>query len=84
MSKEAKLIRGQVRQIVKEILPEVLKAELTVAILKDVMDRLTMSEKLIKQTLDEMNNRSKDIAAYVIKQTQALEPLAPLDKPKAE
>ena len=76
MSKDVKLIRGQVRQIIKEVLPEVLTQELTQAILKDVMARLELSEKLIKSTLEEMNNRSKDVMSYVVRQSAVTQPLS--------
>lgn len=59
-SKELKLLRGQIRQIVKEILPEVLSASLV----EDVEKRLFGH---LKEGLEKIDSRQKDLQAYMIR-----------------
>jgi hypothetical protein len=79
VSKDAKLIRGQVRQIVKEILPAVLKDELLQAISKQLVanltSKLTKIEENVKETLQAVDQRSKDSLSYLVR--QASEPSLP-------
>lgn len=66
-----KQTRGQLRQIVKEVLPEVLTTELRSAlyaeIAKVVSARLNSIEKDVKRTMDEINTRSKDATDYLVR-----------------
>lgn len=70
-----KIIRGQVRQIVNEVLPSLLESEFG----KQVFDRLHkvltgQLEDVKKNVLDhlnEMNERSKAMQSYVERQVQA-------------
>jgi len=66
-----KALRGQVRQIVKELLPEVLHAEAVNRLNKDltnkVDNRLEGITKLVKTTLDQLDQRSKDMQSYVVR-----------------
>lgn len=76
-----KMLRGQIRQIVKELLPEVFKEELTKAIQKEIEERLSRVDKHVKAALQEMNDRTKDTQSYVVRNlalatTQAATPKA--------
>lgn len=72
---EAKVIRGQVRIAVKEELPNVLQTEFAAALRKELAkefnDRFTAIAKHIQNTLDDLESRSKDVQAYVIRQSAA-------------
>ena len=75
MSKEIKQIRGQVRQIVKEILPEALQSELGSAIRRDVFKQLDAAVKQIQEVLKQIDQRSKDTQGYLIRQTLKTKPV---------
>lgn len=62
-----KMLRGQVRQIVKELLPEVFKEELTKAIQKEIEERLNRVDSHVKAAVAEMNERSKETQNYVVR-----------------
>lgn len=78
-----KQIRGQLRQIVKDILPEVINKEQHELLAKQIKDRLDLIEKDIKKTLHEINNRSKDTMGYLVRQASQ-NPLAPKEEDKNE
>lgn len=84
MSKQVKLLRGQVRQIVNEILPEVLAgamyAELAAAMQKQLKD----VEAQVKETLIRLDERSKDIQSYLIRQSMITTNPADVLTPKSE
>lgn len=89
MSNQAKLVRGQLRQIVKEMLPDLLTSELRSAmhdrIAKEVQTRLDNVTKDVKDTLNMLDERSKDIQSYLVRATT--QPAAPKEvslEPKAE
>lgn len=67
MSKQVKLIRGQVRQIVQELLPEVLSAEHHAEIKKIIEERLGVLEAHVKAQMHEMNERQKDTLTALIR-----------------
>lgn len=67
MSKDAKMLRGQLRQIAKEILPEVLTRELVEAIRNELRQEI-----LIK--LNAIDERNKDIQAYMVRQSSPVVP----------
>lgn len=69
MSKEIKAIRGQLRQIAKDILPEVLAGELFVKIQEENRARLTEIAKMVNDRLTEIENRSKDVQSYIMRET---------------
>ncbi len=73
MSKDVKLIRGQLRQVVKEILPEMLKEVLGDALFKahaeDINTKLKKIEENVRETLTLVDKRSKDSLSYLIRQT---------------
>lgn len=60
MSSELKQLRGQVRQVAKEMLPEILESELYARIEKKLM------EVIIKR-LDAIDERQKEITSYMIR-----------------
>lgn len=85
----AKLIRGQLRQIVQELLGEVLVATLREEIVKEVKEtyfepRLRKIESNVQETLQLVNQRSKDSLGYLVRQVTepAITPtLAPKEAP---
>lgn len=68
MSKEAKLIRGQLRQIAKEILPEVMAGELFVKMQEENVKRLNEIAKMVNDRLNEIDSRSKDVQSYIMRE----------------
>jgi CO dehydrogenase/acetyl-CoA synthase alpha subunit len=76
MSNNIKELRGQVRIAVKELLPEVLHEQHYEALRKHVDARLNEVEKYIKETMDLMNTRQKEVLKYLIESY--------LGKPKEE
>ena len=73
MSKEIKQIRGQVRQIVKEILPDTLTQEHYLVLKQHVDERINQIEKFVKEKLTEMNERHKDTMGYLVRQTTSVQ-----------
>ena len=59
------------RQIVKELLPEIIKQELFSVIQKSVDERILSIEANVKQTLHELNERHKDTMSYLVRQVTA-------------
>ena len=74
MSKEAKLIRGQVRQVVKESLNDELVKVITEEVLKAVSARLSHMEKNVRETLALLDKRSKDISGFLVRQASTPAP----------
>lgn len=73
-SKEAKVIKGQLRQIVKEILPELIAKELESELYKGLTRRIKDLEDHVKKTVHDMNERHKDTMGYIVRQASK-EPL---------
>lgn len=71
MSKDVKLIRGQVRQVVQEVLPGLLNEEALQALTKKLTDeinlRLRHIESNVRDTLEAVDKRSKDSLSYLIR-----------------
>ncbi len=84
MSSDAKVIRGQVRQVVKEILGDVLKAELTEAIRKEIgieaARRLDAISKQLHAKLEEIDQRSKDVSSFLVRQEAARSTVTPVSE----
>lgn len=59
-NKELKVLRGQIRQIVKELLPDVLTSEVLLAI----EQRLSAQ---VKEKLEQIDERQKDLQAYMVR-----------------
>lgn len=72
MAKDTKLLRGQIRQVVKEILPEVLTEELTKVIQLQlqaiIKAQLNSIEAQVKDSLQALDDRSREVQSYVIRQ----------------
>lgn len=73
---DAKIIRGQLRQIVKEELENVMLAEMRVVISRQItaemMKKLSALEDMIREKLTVIDERSKDTMGYLVRQsTQA-------------
>lgn len=72
---DIKKIRGQLRIIAQELLPELLTTELKSAMYDRltavITARLSAIEKDIRATMDEINNRSKETQDYIIRNTSA-------------
>lgn len=71
--KNVKFLRGQVRQVVQSLLPEVFNAETTKAMEKVLItrmdSRLSDLTNKIETALKTMDDRSKDIQQYVVRNT---------------
>lgn len=73
-----KILRNQVRIAVKELLPEVLKE----ALLEELQKRLnakmdTNFQRVgehVKTTLDQIDNRAKDVHSLMVRQAMSLSP----------
>lgn len=74
MSKEAKLVRGQVRQIVKVELPGILNQELGASVLKKLNDtmtgRLDNIEDFCRKNLSQQDERAKNILGYILNEVK--------------
>lgn len=72
-------IRKQVRNVTKEVLSDVLTQELMASIRKELtaqMDqRLNAIAKHIQSTLDQLDQRSKDMQAYMIRNSAPTAPI---------
>jgi predicted transcriptional regulator len=79
---KVKDLRNQLRNVVKEILPELLSAELKSEMHQkfqvEVQKRLDNVTKNVKDTLDTIDQRSKDIQGYLVRATT--QPLAPAEE----
>lgn len=63
-------LRKQIKNVIKEQLPELLRMELMKAIAeelrKDTATRLTMIENMVKTSLEKMDSRAAQIETYLI------------------
>ena len=69
MSNNAKVMRGQLRQIVKEMLPEILSGELLATIQNDNTKRLEEVKTMVRDALTQMDNRSKNVQDMIVRLT---------------
>lgn len=65
---KTKLVRGQLRQLVLEILPEVLSQEMIKSLTKANEDKIRELEKHVKATLKEISENHKDTMGYLVRQ----------------
>lgn len=70
--RQVKELRKQLRNVVEEILPEVLKSSAVDAIMDEVGKRMKGIEDHVKQIMGEMNERNKDTNGYLIRQAAAM------------
>lgn len=79
--KQVKLIRGQLRQLIKEMLPELLSEELKSAMHQklavEVQKQLDNLKENMKNTLNTIDERSKDIQGYLVRQTSTVQGVTP-------
>lgn len=79
MSNQAKVLRGQLRQIAKDLLPEALANEVHETYYKQLQEeirgKLSALEYQVKQTLEKLDERSKDMQTFMMKQALAANPL---------
>lgn len=72
MSNPAKDIRKQLRNVVLALLPEVLTRELEEALYKKLLSDMNARMDLIannaKETLEKIDQRSRDVQSYVVRQ----------------
>lgn len=68
-----KELRKQLRNVIQDMKDELLTQELSTAIEKKLYAtinmRLTALENHVKSTLDQIDNRSKDLQSYVLRQS---------------
>lgn len=67
MANAVKQLRSQLRQLVKEVLPELFKVEVLDAIRKQVDARLKAIDAHVNKSLEEMNERTKETQSYVVR-----------------
>lgn len=76
--KNSKELRKQLRAVVKEIIPELVTEELSKAVYEavaaEIKSRLSLIESNVKETMHEINNRSKDVQSYLVRSTTAGSP----------
>jgi hypothetical protein len=75
MGNEAKVIRGQVRQIAQELLPSILNQEFSQQIYSQLQKEITFKleeiQAMVNTTLNDMNKRAQDVQAFMMSQIQA-------------
>lgn len=75
MANQAKVLRGQLKQIVLDLLPNILTEELKTRIYTELANmiqvRLQGIESEVKSTMNEINNRSKDAQDYLVRQVSS-------------
>jgi hypothetical protein len=67
----AKDIRKQVRNVIQELIPELLTKEVVDAITKQMHERVTKLENDTKAQMKEMNERHKDVMGYLVRQASS-------------
>lgn len=77
---DAKALRKSLRNVVQELLPSLVKSELGEALRKDlsnqIQTRLDVMIKEIQGTLQQIDQRSKDVQGYLVRQTLKPAPAA--------
>lgn len=68
MSKELKQLRGQMRQIVKELFPEIMNEQLVAELKKDLSAQVDAISNYTKSTLEMIDKRNQDLNAYMVRQ----------------
>jgi len=71
-----KILRGQMRQIVKEMLPPVLTTELQIAIANKLTAQLVDIKAGMTKQLNEMEERQKDALSFLVRRATIDTPAA--------
>lgn len=88
MSDNPKVIRKQLRNVVQDLLPELLRHELQLALytklLNDINKRMDEIGTHAKEALEKMDKRSQDVQGYAVRQLSLIPspvtaPIAPLE-----
>lgn len=77
MGNSAKQLRGQLRQLVKELMPELMQAELFTQLQQENRDRLELIAKDVRQSLEDIAARQKDVQNMIMKDLYAQVKTAP-------
>lgn len=81
--KNIKLLRGQVRNVVKESLTEEAFKAIEARLTKTLNEKLSEVTRTVKEGLEVIDQRSKDLQAYVVRNVAV--PTAPVvDAPAAD
>ncbi len=75
MSNQAKVIRGQLKQIALEALPAVIQSELYKELQKQTDARLNAIDKHIRDTLKQLEEKQKDFFNSIIRQSVLKNPI---------
>ncbi len=68
--KNVKLLRSQIRNVVQEILPEILTTDLFTNVSKEMHKRLDNVTVEVRETLKNLDDRSKTVQDYIVRQVQ--------------
>jgi len=68
MANQAKVLRGQLRQIAKEMLPDVMGGELFSKLQEENRARLEEIAQMVNNRLIEIENRSKDVQSFIMRE----------------
>ncbi len=68
MSNTAKELRGQLRQIVKELFPALVSTELYAKLQEENKKQLDLIHKLVRERLDHMESRQKDVQSIILRE----------------
>ncbi len=71
MSNNAKDLRKQLKNLVKEELPVVVTTELYVSLKSHIDVKIKEIEDNVKKTLHEINERHKDTMSYLVRQVSS-------------
>lgn len=69
-SKSAKALRNQLRQVVQEVLPEVLAGDLYKKLQEYNTGRLDLITEEVRKTLQHLDDRSKSVQDYIVRQVE--------------
>lgn len=71
--KQVKLLRGQIRNVVKELFPEVMTLEMAETVRKELSKRIDehfdILSKQVKTSLEEINDRTKKTQDFLVRAT---------------
>jgi hypothetical protein len=89
--KNVKQLRGQIRQIVKEMYPEIITSEIFATLQTQTKERMDVLHRLVKESLDRIDQRQKDVQSLLMRELIASNsPIPPQeqktveDEPKAQ